>query len=162
MIEPRGNSVVMSCFVDADHAGNLVTRRSQTGVMIFVNKAPIIWYSKLQNTLESSTFGSEFVAMRVAVDLIEALQYKLRMFGIPLEGSTSVFCDNQGVVNNSSTPESTLNKKHNAICYHRVREAVASGMIRVAKEDGATNLADCLTKPLEMMKRRLLLCSICY
>ena len=88
------------------------------------------------------------MAMRVAVGLIEALHYKLRMFGIPLEGSTSVFCDNQGVVNNSSTPESTLNKKHNAICYHRVREAAASGMIRVAKEDGATNLADCLTKTI--------------
>ena len=58
------------------------------GVLIFVNRAPIIWYSKRQNTVESSTFGSEFTAMRTAVDLIEALRYKLRMFGVPIEGST--------------------------------------------------------------------------
>lgn len=86
--EPRGNVVSTHCFVDADHAGNRVTRRSQTGILIFVNGAPIIWFSKRQNTVETSTFGSEFVAMRISVELIEALRYKLRMFGIPIEGRT--------------------------------------------------------------------------
>ena len=84
--EPRGNVVTTHCFVDADHAGNRVTRRSQTGILIFVNRAPIIWYSKRQNTVETSTFGSKFVAMRITVELVEALCYKLRMFGIPIEG----------------------------------------------------------------------------
>ena len=42
--------VVMSCFVDADHTGRRVTRRSHTGVIIFVNRAPILWFSKRQNT----------------------------------------------------------------------------------------------------------------
>jgi hypothetical protein len=74
------------CFVDADHAGNLVTRRSQSGILLFVNRAPIVWYSKRQNTVETSTFGSEFVAMCIAVELIESLRYKLRMFGIPIDG----------------------------------------------------------------------------
>jgi hypothetical protein len=68
----------MSCFVDADHAGCRVTRRSHTGIIIFVNRAPILWYSKRQNTVESSTFGSEFVAMRIAIEMIECLRYKLR------------------------------------------------------------------------------------
>jgi hypothetical protein len=87
MPEPRGEPVVMTCFVDADHAGNSITRRSQTaGFIIFLNCAPIDWYSKKQNTVESSTFGSEFVAMRVAVERIAALRYKLRMFGIPIDG----------------------------------------------------------------------------
>jgi hypothetical protein len=75
--EERGLSVSKTCFVDADHAGCRVTRRSHTGILIFVNRAPIMWYSKGQNTVESSTFGSEFVAMRVAVDLIEGLIYRL-------------------------------------------------------------------------------------
>jgi len=34
---PRGKSMVMTCFVDADHAGNRVTRRSHTGIIIFCN-----------------------------------------------------------------------------------------------------------------------------
>jgi hypothetical protein len=67
--------------------------------------------------------------MRIAVELIESLWYKLHMFGIPIEGSADVFCDNQGVVCNSSMPESLLNKKHNAICYHHVQEACAAGTI---------------------------------
>lgn len=154
--EPRGNMVTTHCFVDADHAGNRLTRRSQTGILIFVNRAPIIWYSKRQNTVETSTFGSEFVAMKIAVELVEALRYKLRMFGIPIDGPTNVFCDNEAVTKNVIHPESTLKKKHNAIAYHRSREAVAAGTIRVTKEDGKTNLADVLTKPLPQVTRELL------
>jgi hypothetical protein len=144
--EPRGKSVKMSCFVDADHAGCRVTRRSHTGIIIFVNRAPILWHSKRQNTVESSTFGSEFVAAKTSVKMVEGLRYKLRMMGVEIDGPTSVFCDNASVVQNSSNPESTLKKKHNAIAYHRVREAIAAGTIQLAKEDGQTNLADILTK----------------
>ena len=72
--EPRGNLVQMNCFVDSDHAGNHVTHHSHTGILIFLNCAPIIWFSKAQNMVEMSTFGSEFVAMRIAVELIESLR----------------------------------------------------------------------------------------
>ena len=56
MPKPRGLEVETSAFVDASHAANKKTRRSHTGYLIFVNKAPIIWYSKKQNTIEASTF----------------------------------------------------------------------------------------------------------
>jgi hypothetical protein len=154
MPKPLGNPVEIHCFVDADHAGNLATRRSHTSIIIFINKAPIIWYSKRQNTVESLTFGSKFVALRTAVELIIGLPYKLRMFGVPLKGPTNVFYDNQGVVHNSTTPESTLAKKHNAICYHWVREAAAAGIICVAKEDTVSNLANTLAKPLHQEARK--------
>jgi hypothetical protein len=144
--EARGNGVTTSTFVDADHAGCKATRRSHTGVLCYVNKAPILWYSKCQNTVETSTFGSEYCAMKIAIDLIEGLRYKLRMMGIPLNGPTSVFCDNQSVVKNTTAPESVLKKRHNAIAYHRAREAQAAGFIRVAWENGETNIADLLTK----------------
>ena len=85
--------------------------------------------------------------MKTAIDMIEGLRYKLRMMGIlPLNGPTSVFCDNQSVVNNTTAPESVLKKRHNAIAYHRAREAQAAGFIRVAWESGETNIADLLTK----------------
>ena len=73
MPEPWGRSVKMSVFVDADHA---VTKRSHTGVLIFLQNVLTVWYSKRQNTVESSTFGSEFVAMRIAKDMAIALRYK--------------------------------------------------------------------------------------
>jgi hypothetical protein len=73
--ERRGNPIDMTCYVDADHAGCRVTRRSHTGILIFMQKAPIIWYSKRQNTVEASTFGSEFIAMKTAIEQVEAMRY---------------------------------------------------------------------------------------
>ena len=67
-----------------------------------------------------------------------------------------MFCDNEAVTKNAMIPESTLKKKHNSIAYHRTREAVAAEMIRVTKEDGATNLADVLTKLLPQVTKDFL------
>ena len=160
MPEPRGKSVVTRCYVDADHAGCLATRRSHTGVLIFVNEAPIVWFSKRQNTVESSTFGSEFIALKQSIDLIEGLRYKLRMMGIPIDATTSIYCDNEAVVTSTTAPESTLKKKHNAICYHRAREAQAAGHIRVGKIHGPDNLADAFTKVIVGQHRTHLLSQI--
>ena len=72
--------------------------------------------------------------MKTAVEHIEALPYKLRMFGIPIGGPTNVFCDNEAVFKNTSIPDSTLKKKHTSICYHWAREAVAAHTMRVARK----------------------------
>ena len=71
---------------------------------------------------------------------------KLRMFGIPVDGPAKIFCDNKTVVMNSTVPTSMLNKRHNSICYHRVREAQASRTLRVAWIKGEYNQADLATK----------------
>jgi hypothetical protein len=88
--------------------------------------------------------------------MIVALKYKLRMFGVPIKGPAYVMRDNNGVVKNTSIPQSMLAKKHNAINYHSVREAVAAGILRVGKEDGFTNVADLFTKVLPADRRRAL------
>jgi len=150
--QPRGKPVQLNVFVDANHARNKLTRRSQTGILLYINKAPIMWYSKSQKTVETSTFGSEFVALRVATEMIKGLRYKLRMMGVPLDGPTNVLVDNETVMKNSTIPSSTLQKKHNAICYHYVREAVASGIMRVAHIPSDQNLADMFTKMLGATK----------
>ena len=111
-------------------------------------KSPMVWYSKRQNTVETSTSGSEFVAMRQATELIEALRYKLRMFGIPIDGPTRVYGDNCAVISNSLIPTLTLTKKHNAICYHPVSEAVAAGTTASGKVHTDYNVADLFTKQL--------------
>jgi hypothetical protein len=142
----RGNPVQINLFCDAAHGTCHLTRRSTTGIIFFINGSPISWYSKRQNTIESSVFGSEFVALKIAIEMNEALRYKLRMMGIPINESTNCFCDNKSVVTNAIIPQSTLQKKHNMIAYHKVRESVASTAVRIAHEPGKFNLADCLTK----------------
>ena len=110
MPEPRGLPISTAAFDNADLVGDKINRRSQTGVPIFFNNAPIHWYSKRQPSVEASTFGAEFRAMKTAVELTEALRYKLRMFGVLIDGPTSVFCDNEAVYRNTVLSESTLNK----------------------------------------------------
>ena len=100
--------------------------------------------------------------MKTAVEQIEALRYKIRMLGSPIEGPTNVFCDNEAVFKNASMPDSTLRKKHTSICYHRCREAAASGTVRIAKEGTLTNLADLFTKPLVQTARERLLDQFTY
>ena len=86
------------------------------------------------------------MAVRNAIEMIEGLWYKLRMMGVPIEGPCNVFCDNNAVVINSKYPESMLKKKHTAIKYHCMREAIAAKTTQVAKEDTSMNLVDLLTK----------------
>jgi hypothetical protein len=100
--------------------------------------------------------------MRIAVDLIEGLRYKLRMFGVPIDGPANVLSDIMAVIQNSTIPSSTIKKKHNSMCYHRVHEAVAAGIIRIAKIDTKENLADMFTKPLAAVLLYYLMQRILY
>ena len=156
MPKPRGLPVVTSAFVDASHGANKKTRRSHSGHILFVNRAPVKWYSKRQNTVETSAFSSEFIAMRHCLEDIEHLRFKLRMFGIPLDEQrpqTHIFCDNESLVKNASNVESTLNKKHSSIAYHFTRWNVAAGVCLIGWIATGENLADAMTKRLPELTR---------
>ena len=88
------------------------------------------------------------VAARIATDMAAELIYTLQMIGVPVDGSALLLGDNKSVVINTTIPSSALKKKHNAIAYHRVREAVAARLIRFCHIDTSQNIADVLTKPL--------------
>ena len=68
--------------------------------------------------------------------------------GVKVEGPALLMGDNLSVVVNTTVPSSMLKKKHQAICYHRIRECVATNIIRFVHIDTWENIADCLTKPL--------------
>jgi hypothetical protein len=146
MPKPKGKPVKLTTFVDANLLHDLTTGRSATGVIHLVNQTPIEWYSKRQSTVETSTYGSEFVAARLATEQIMDLRYNLRMMGIPIDGPTYMFGDNASVVTSGTIPHSTLSKRHVALAYHRVREAVATGVIIFLHIEGKENPADILTK----------------
>ena len=132
----------MRTYVDSDHAGESLTRRSRTGFIVFLNKAPIYWLSKKQQGCETSTFGGEFVAMKQATEYIRGLHYKLRMMGIPYEEPTVVYGDNQSVLANTTAPTSQLKKKSNSIAYHFVREGCARDEWRTTYVKSDNNPAD--------------------
>ena len=141
------HAVSITAYVDASHATDLITRRSVTGYIIFIGKSIIKWYSKRQNTVETSTYGSELVAMRIALEAILEIRYKLRSMGIKIEPTSTILCDNMSVIYNTQFPTSSLKKKHNAVAFHKVREAIAAGIIKTAHIPSNANLSDILTKP---------------
>jgi hypothetical protein len=143
---PRGNGVVVRVFVDSDHAGEALTRRSRTGYLIYVNMAPVLWYSKKQGTVETSVFGAEFIAMKTATEAARGLRYKLRMMGIEVEDPNYIYGDNMSVIHNTQRPESTLKKKSVSICYHFMRESVAMGESLTTHIRSEHNPADICTK----------------
>ena len=82
--EPGGKEVDIHMFVHSDHAGDKVSRRSQSGFLIYVNTGLVQWFSKKQSTVETLVFGAEFVAMKQGINSLQDLSYKLRMMGIPI------------------------------------------------------------------------------
>jgi len=144
--EPKGKPVVLTTFVDANLMSDFVTGRSRTGILHMLNKTPIDWFSKRQSSVETATYGSEFVAARIAVDQIVELRHELRYFGVPLDGPAWMFGDNLAVVNSATMPSGKLQKRANLLNYHRVREAQAAGIINFVHMDGRYNPADILTK----------------
>ena len=80
--------------------------------------------------------------MKTAVEMIEALRYKLRMFGIPVEGPYNVYCENESVTKNTTIREPMWKKKHHSIAYQRCQESVAAGTVHIAKQGTENNTAD--------------------
>ena len=120
MPELRGQGFTMHAKVDADHALDTVTRHSRTGFLVYLNCAPEYWWSKKQDSVESSSFGSEFIAMKQCCEYVCGLRYKLRMMGISCDDPTFIYGDNQLVLANTTVPDLTLKKKLQSIAYHCV------------------------------------------
>ena len=143
-----GEELSTSIFWDADLAHDIATRRSISGILGFIGSTPIFWKSARQGCIATSTYCSEFIAMRTAVEEAISMRYMLRCFGIPVNTPTRMYGDNRGVIDSVSIPQSELKKRHIAISYHFVREAIAAKIIDVTWVKSHENYADLLTKAL--------------
>jgi len=155
MPEPRGIGFIIRAKVDADHASDSLTRRSRTGFLVYINMALVCWHSKKQSSVESSSFGSEFVAMKQCCEYLRGLRYKLRIMGIAVIGPCYIEGDNQSVLANTTIPDSMLKKKSQSIAYHFVREGVARDEWRTCYVNTHDNEADLLTKQLPHGEKRI-------
>ena len=143
--EPKGKFVTLFHYVDANLMHCLLTGRSVTGILSFINKTPVDWFSKKQATGETATYGSEFVAARTDVERLIDLRITLRYLGVPIRNMDYLFGDNESVVNSSTIPFSKLHKRHTALSFHKVREAIASKMLSFHHIPGVINPADILS-----------------
>ena len=144
--EPLGAWVTLTHFVDANLMHDLVSGKSVTGILHLLNKFPVDWHSKKQATVETATYGSEFVAARTCVEQIMDLRLTLRYLGVPIREKSYMFGDNKSVVDSANTVHAKLHKRHTMLSFHRVREAMASNMLAFSHINGDINPADILSK----------------
>ena len=115
MTKPRGQGLIVSAHVDSDHAGDTVTRILRTGFFIYCNNAIVYWMSKKQGSIETSSFGSEFLAMKYCTEYIQGIKFKLHIMGIQCDCPIFIYGYNQSILANTTMPHSMLNKKSNSI-----------------------------------------------
>lgn len=144
--KPLGNRVTLSHYVDANLYHDWASGKSVTGVLHFLNQMPIDWYTKRQATVETATYGSEFIAARTCVEQIIDLRNTLRYLGVPIEESSYMFGDNKAVVDSSTRLDAKLHKRHIALSYHFVRSVMASGAVRFFHIRSEINPSDILSK----------------
>jgi hypothetical protein len=131
---PRGhtNTIVKSIqllhYVDTNLYHDWVTGRSVTGIFHIINQTHLAWFSKKQSTVETATYGCEFVAARTAREQILDIRNTLRYLEVPAETASILIGDNEAVVNAFFDPNFRQHKRHTSLSFHGVREAIASGM----------------------------------
>ena len=89
---------------------------------MYLNCDLVQWLSKKQATIKTSVFGAEFVAMKIGMESLRGLRYKLWMIGVPIWGPLLIYGDNMSVIHNTQRPESKLKKNSNPIAYNAFRE----------------------------------------
>jgi hypothetical protein len=144
-VSPMDNSEMhLTAYVDA----GLDCPYSTTGYIIYWGSTPISWRSKLQKTVATSSFASEFTAISALVQRLREYRYTLRSFGSLVTVPAFVFEDNMSVVQSSTLEKAVLKARHNLFSFHSVREAEAGGVLTVAHISTHSNLADIFTKAL--------------
>jgi hypothetical protein len=108
--KPLGKGVVTTSYIDANLYHDLISGRLVMGILHLINKTPINWTSKLQTTMETATFGSEYVTARTCTEQIIDLCQSMRYLGVPINGESMMFRDNELVVNTASILTSRLSK----------------------------------------------------
>jgi len=115
--KPKRKPVTMTLFFDANLYHDLISGKSVTGILHQLNKTPIDWYSKLQSTVETATFGLEYVATRTCTEQVIDLRLTLRYLGVSINGPTMVLGDNELVINSAAIPHSKMHMRWVALSY---------------------------------------------
>jgi hypothetical protein len=140
---------MVNIYFDSDHAHDKITGRSISGVIVYVGSTPIIWRSKRQGSVQTSTYGAELNSMRLAVEEAITIIYMLRSLGIKVLEPSNTIGDNEATIICATNPETALKKKNVALSFNFVREQAAIKSINPCKVGSKNNVADLLTKPLE-------------
>ena len=138
-------------YCDSNYAGDLDKRRSTTGYVFTLAKAPVCWKSTLQSTVALSTTEAEYMALTEAVKEAIWLQGLLGELGIQ-QRHIKVHCDSQSAIMLAKNQVYHARTKHIDVRYHFIREIIDEGGVVIQKIPTTENPADMLTKAVSSIK----------
>lgn len=109
-------------YSDSDYASCPDTRKSHSSIVLMLNNGPIIWSSKKQSIVATSTTDAEYVAMCEATKEVVWTRRLLNELGIHQEKATILYCDNAAAQLLVENPVYHRRTKHVDIKFHYTRE----------------------------------------
>ena len=157
---PSNTSLHIKAFADAEWVACPDSKRSITGFCVFLGDSLVSWKSKKQNTVSRSIAEAENRSMAVAVDVAVAVTvavveltwtlYLLKDLNVKHDKAALLFSDNEAAIHIGSNPVFHEHTKHIKVDCHIVRDKVQDGVIRLINIRSHSQLADLLTKALNL------------
>jgi len=141
-------NVSLEAYSDANWGGDTDNRRSRSGHVLLLNGSPIVWVSKLQQSVALSSTESEYVALSLCCQDVAWTRNLLDQLGFKQHEPTNVFEDNASCIKIAESKRQMPGVKHVEIRYHFVRDMVQQGIVRLSPIGTTEMLADTLTKCL--------------
>ncbi len=138
--------MIMTSYFDANLYHDLISGKSVSGILHFFNKTPIDWFTKKQSTVETATYGSEFVARKIAVQQIVEFRLTFCYLGVPVYDKAFLYGDSESMVKSCTISQLQLHKRHLMLSCHFVHFAIAASYVVLAHVNGDENPADILSK----------------
>lgn len=135
---------------DSDFAADTLTRKSATGLIILPLGTPILWASKRQSIVATSTMQAELIALHQGTLELTYIRNILIELGLPQAGSpTAIFCDNQPALKFTANSQKVFkHSKHFGIRLKPIAGYIGRGIIKASYVSTGKQLAGFLTKAL--------------
>ncbi|CAM9218838.1 unnamed protein product, partial [Heterosigma akashiwo] len=144
-----GGDLVLRAYTDADFCQDRIKGKSATGYVIMLGDSPIVWASRLQTAVSTSTVEAELLALRSGLKDIMWLRHLLVDLGCPQAEPTPVVEDNSACIEWARDMVVSRKNRHFHVSYHLAKEQVNLGtIIRMHYAKTSDQLADIFTKAL--------------
>lgn len=155
----------LKAYTDSDYAGDVEDRKSTSGYVFLMSSGAISWSSKKQPIVTLSTTEAEFVAASVCACQAIWMKRILKELGYAGEDRTDIHCDNSSTIKLSKNPVMHGRSKHIDVRFHFLRNLSVDGVVSLIFCGSADQLADIMTKPLNVegfrkLRSALGMCSI--
>ena len=142
------HGAVLKAYCDANWGGDKHTRRSTSGVFIFLSDGPVVYGSKRQSSVALSSADAKYMALAKTAQEVLWLRYLLEELGLQSAGATKIMMANKSAISMATNLGYTPRAKHVDLQAHFVRDHVESGNISLTYKPSEDQLADFLTRAI--------------